>query len=104
MISMPTATVVTSPSAIVATTVVTVEPGSYAYEHAIIKISRAIVSVRCASIRRIIVITINAIRRRAVIGRARVDWPDANADPDPNLRVSSTSRQEHEESSQKRIL
>jgi hypothetical protein len=95
MVSIPTATIVAAPSAIIATAVVATEPRPRANEHASVKIVRPIVAVRRAGIRRIIVIPVDAIWRRAVIA-----WADSYK----NLGMSSASCQEHEYPDQCRVL
>jgi hypothetical protein len=95
MVSIPTATIKAAQSAIIATTVVATEPRPSANEHTTDKIVRPIVAVRRAGIRRIIVIPVDAIRRRAVIARANSY---------KNLGMSSASSQEHADPDQNRVL
>jgi hypothetical protein len=72
------------------------KPRSYANKYPACKITRAVVTVRCACIRRVIIVAILAIGRRPNICRT----PELNC----NLSMSSTTRHEHEESDHKHIL
>ena len=95
MVSIPTAAIEAAPTAIIAPTVVATEPRPRANEHTTDKIVRPIVAIGRAGIGRIIVIPVNAIRRRAVIARANSH---------KNLGMSSASSQEHADPDQNRIL
>lgn len=73
MVTPPTAAVVAAPSAIVPAPVVAIEPRTYANKHAIVKIIRAVVAIRGASVGRIVIVAIRAYWWRPNIGRAKLN-------------------------------
>lgn len=75
MVTVPTATVVAAPSAIVAATVVAMEPRPCANKHAAVKIIWAVVAIRCARVWRILIVAIGAYWRRP-----NVCWAKLNCD------------------------
>jgi hypothetical protein len=83
------------PSAIVAATVKTaaaveaVEPRTGADEHAPGKVVRAVITVRCACVRSIPVVTVGADRGRPDVARSIVNRPRPDSNPNSNLGVSS---------------
>jgi hypothetical protein len=89
---------VKSTSSVVATSpIVAAEPGTRADENSPVKVIRSIISVRCAGIRSIVVISVFANGRSCVFGACIIR---SHADPHapPDLSVSSTPGEHHEKS------
>jgi hypothetical protein len=87
-VSVPAAPVKAVPSAVIAGAVKAVEPRPCANEDSADKIVRAVVSVRGARVRSIVVITVRAVRRRTDVNRAGRRNNSAESHPEPNLSMS----------------
>jgi hypothetical protein len=93
VVAVPTPTVETA-SAIVAATVVA-EPRSYPNNQAVVEITRPVISVGCARVRRIVIVAVRTIGRGT-------DVP--GADSHHHLGMGGGSGQEHEKSDRCHIL
>jgi hypothetical protein len=96
MIPVPTAPIVSAPSAIVSAPVEAMEPRARPNEHAARKIVSSIVAIRGARIRSIRVVAVRAIGRRPHVHR-RWHRPNAYAKPHRHLSMSSSSSRDQRE-------
>jgi hypothetical protein len=95
MVAVPSTAIVAAPSTVIAATIKAMEPRTRADKHSAGKVIRAVVTVGCAGIRRIVIIAVGTSGRRA-----NVTWADSH----DNLGICSTSRQEREESNHNHVL